>query len=193
MDADPVVQFRQWFEEATAIGIDLPNAMALATASGTGKPSVRYVLLKDYNDTGFVFYTHSVSEKGKQLAENPNAAVLFYWSPMDRQIRIEGQVEQVSQEEADEYFASRPYGSRVSVWAAPQSSIIRDRDYLESRVRDLEQQYADGEVPRPETWIGYRLRPELFEFWQGRENRLHDRIVYIRGERGDWIIRRLAP
>lgn len=193
VDANPVVQFKRWFEEASNIGIDMPNTMALATVTPEGKPCVRYVLLKDYNDSGFVFYTHSVSAKGRQLAENPNASLVFYWMPVNRQVRIDGSVELVSDREADDYFRSRPYGSQISVWVAPQSAVVNSREYMEARVQELEKEYPEGKVPRPDTWVGYRLQPEVFEFWQGRENRLHDRIVYSRHTDDSWKLQRLAP
>lgn len=193
VDSDPIVQFSQWFEQASSLDIDLPNSMSLATVTPEGKPSVRYVLLKDYNESGFVFYTHSVSAKGRQLAENPNAAAVFYWSPLNRQVRIEGLVEMVSDGEADDYFQSRPYGSQISVWVAHQSSVVSSREFMESRVQELEKRYPEGKVPRPETWVGYRLKAETFEFWQGRENRLHDRIAYSRDDSGQWALQRLAP
>ena len=139
------------------------------------------------------FFTHSVSNKGQQIDANPHAALVFYWSPIHRQVRIEGQVEKVTDEEADEYFASRPLGSRISVWVADQSSVIESREFMEQRVQTLEQEYADGDVPRPTTWVGYRVIPENIEFWQGRENRLHDRVYYVKEPAGNWGKSRLAP
>ena len=193
MHPDPIVQFGEWFQLAVDVGIDLPNAMVLATASKEGKPGARFVLLKDFDKNGFVFYTHSVSAKGRQLAENPQAALIFYWSNLDRQVRIEGKVERVSDREADEYFASRPYDSRISALAAPQSSVVENREYLESRVAELMQQFGDGSVSRPEDWVGYRVVPDAVEFWQGRENRLHDRILYTLAGDAIWNMARLAP
>lgn len=193
MHPDPIVQFGEWFQVAVDAGIDLPNAMVLATASKAGKPAARFVLLKDYDENGFVFYTHSVSAKGRQLEENPQAALIFYWSNLDRQVRIEGKAERTSDREADEYFASRPYDSRISAWAAPQSSVIENREYLEARVEELMQKFTDDSVPRPEDWVGYRVVPDAVEFWQGRENRLHDRVLYTLGGDGKWHLARLAP
>lgn len=193
LDPDPIRQFDQWFNLAVASGLELPNAMALATAGEDGRPTARYVLLKKYDAAGFVFYSHSASLKGRQMAENPRAALLFYWALQHRQIRIEGRVEPLPAEDADEYFESRPYGSRLSAWVAPQSSRVDSRHALEERMAELAAYYGEGAVPRPETWIGYRVWPELMEFWQGRENRLHDRILYVRESRTQWTMRRLAP
>ena len=192
MHMDPIVAFDTWFQQAIDLELQLPNAMTLATVNGEGKPAARYVLLKSFDKSGFVFFTHSVSSKGQQIAKTPYAALVFYWSPIHRQVRIEGTVERVSEKEADEYFASRPYGSRIAVWVADQSSIIESREFMEEKVRELEQQYPE-DVPRPETWVGYRVKPESLEFWQGRENRLHDRIFYEKDENGDWRKHRLAP
>ncbi|MGH8245856.1 MAG: pyridoxamine 5'-phosphate oxidase, partial [Gammaproteobacteria bacterium] len=188
LDPDPIRQFDQWFNLAVASGLELPNAMALATAGEDGRPTARYVLLKRYDDAGFVFYSHSASLKGRQMAENPRAALVFFWAPQHRQIRIEGRVEPLPAEDADEYFKSRPYGSRLSAWIAPQSSQVDSRQSMEERMAELDAQYGGGAVPRPGTWIGYRVRPELMEFWQGRENRLHDRILYVREFRDTWTI-----
>lgn len=193
MRPDPIAQFGEWFRLAVDAGIDLPNAMVLATASLDARPAARYVLLKDYNENGFVFYSHSVSAKGRQLAENPRASLIFYWNGLDRQIRIEGKVERTSDREADEYFESRPLDSRISAWAAPQSSVIENREYLESHVEELKLRFGDGGVPRPDDWVGYRVIPDAVEFWQGRENRLHDRILYTLGGNGAWSMARLAP
>lgn len=193
MHADPVVEFESWFQQAIKLELELPNAMVLATVTSEGKPAARYVLLKSFDKAGFVFFTHSVSAKGQQIAGTPHAALVFYWSPIHRQVRIEGRIERVSDEEADEYFASRPYGSRISVWVADQSSTIESREFMEQRVALLEEQYSDENVPRPDTWVGYRVIPENIEFWQGRENRLHDRIHYLKDETGNWCKSRLAP
>jgi pyridoxamine 5'-phosphate oxidase len=193
MQDDPIVEFDNWFQQAIAFELEIPNAMVLATVSHEGKPSARYVLLKSFDQDGFVFFTHSVSIKGQHIESNPSAALVFYWAPIHRQVRIEGRVEMVDDKEADEYFASRPHGSRVSVWAADQSSVIESREFMEKRVAELEQKYADGDVPRPETWVGYRVVPENLEFWQGRENRLHDRVHYSCDSKGKWNKTRLAP
>ena len=193
VDSNPVEQFNRWFKEVSQLDIEMPNTMALATVGSDGRPSVRYVLLKAVDDKGFVFYTHSVSAKGQQLAANSNASLVFYWQPVNRQVRLEGGVEQVSDKEADDYFQSRPYGSQISVWVAPQSTVVNSREFMEKRVQELEKTYPEGKVPRPDTWVGYRLIPNTFEFWQGRENRLHDRIVYKRSNDNNWKIERLAP
>jgi pyridoxamine 5'-phosphate oxidase len=191
--ADPITQFARWYEVAGQSGIDLPNAMSLATSGSDGMPDVRMVLLKDFDNTGFVFYSNARSPKGRQLAENPRATLMFYWAVLDRQVRIAGTVTQVSIAEADDYFQSRPYASRLGAWASEQSSAIADRDILEGTMRELEQQYGGKPVPRPPEWIGYRVMPESVEFWQGRESRLHDRIRYRCMAAGSWQMERLAP
>ena len=194
IDADPIVQFQRWFDEAVTAELALPNAMVLATATADGRPSARYVLLKGISEGGFIFYTHSVSAKGQQLAANPQASLVFYWEPLHRQVRIDGIAEMLPAAATDEYFQSRPRGSQISVWVAPQSEEVASRDFLEARYAELAEQYADQEtVPRPETWAGYRVKAELIEFWQGCENRLHDRIEYRLLDSGAWRIRRLAP
>ena len=193
MDADPIKQFNGWLQQAVDAGLDLPNAMVLATAAKDGLPTARYVLLKDLDDRGFVFYSHADSVKGRQLAENPAAALVFYWAPMHRQVRIEGSVEGVADGDADEYFQSRPYDSRVSAWIARQSSVVASREYLEEEYYRVAGEFPGEEIPRPEDWVGYRVVPEKIEFWQGREGRLHDRIEYIQNEDGSWLMQRLAP
>ncbi len=191
-NADPIAQFRDWFGQAVDYGVPLPNAMALATATRDGKPSLRFVLLKDISEQGFSFYTHSVSAKGRQIADNPDVALVFYWSPMHRQVRVEGRAHLLSDEEADAYFNTRPQDSRVAVWVADQSAEVENRAFLESRMAEMALRYPDEDVPRPATWVGYRVVPECIEFWQGRESRLHDRLLYTR-ERTGWKIVRLAP
>jgi pyridoxamine 5'-phosphate oxidase len=193
VDPCPTRQFDAWFREAVERNLEMPNAMVLATCGADGQPSARFVLLKDYGTEGFVFYSHAGSHKGRQLAENPRAALLFYWEPLHRQVRIEGSVEEMPAEEAAEYFASRPYGARLSACAASQSSVVPSRAFLESRREELDRKYRGGDVPPPGTWRGYRVRPASFEFWQGREDRLHDRIRYEPDGQGGWTIRRLAP
>ena len=191
--ADPLAQFGAWFGEAVARDIPLANAMVLATADTGGRPAARYVLLKGYDAGGFVFYTSSLSRKGRELAENPRASLLFYWQVLHRQVRIEGCVERLSPDEADAYFASRPRASQISAWAADQSVEVPDRRYLHDRVAELNRRFGDGPVPRPEAWSGYRVRPQSLEFWQGQDNRLHGRILYRLDGAGAWNISRLAP
>ena len=190
--ADPIEQFRRWFDAALDAGLHEPNAMTVATATRDGSPSARVVLLKGFDSRGFVFYTNYEGRKGRELEENPRAALLFYWGELERQVRIEGTVSRVSEEESDAYYASRPRGSRLGAWASQQSRTVEGRGFLEDRIGDLEAEYEGREVPRPPFWGGYRVWPEVVEFWQGRENRLHDRIVYRR-QGGGWGIERLQP
>ena len=191
--ADPLQLFQAWFRAAVDHGIEIPNAMVLATADAGGRPSARHVLLKGVDAGGFVFYSHSVSNKGEQLRVNPRAALVFYWAPLHRQVRVEGSVSEVSSAEADAYFASRPYASRISACVAPQSSTVSGREFLDQRAAELDRRFGGGFVPRPDTWTGYRVRPERMEFWQGRENRLHDRLCYERTGESTWSMCRLAP
>jgi pyridoxamine 5'-phosphate oxidase len=193
LDPDPIQQFRFWYEEAMESGFIHPNAFTLATSTIDGKPSARQLLLKDFDEKGFVFYTNSNSKKGKELANNPFAAICFWWDKLERQVRIEGKIELVPGYEAEEYYASRPRGSQLGAWASDQSSVIAKREILEDRVLKLEAQYRDKEVPRPPHWNGYRLIPGSIEFWQGRDNRLHDRLRYRLQSDGKWLVERLAP
>lgn len=190
---DPIDQFNFWFQEALSSALAEPNAMTLATATAAGRPSARTVLLKSVDQRGFVFFTNYESRKGQDLDVNPQAALLFTWLELERQVRIEGPVERVSVEESRAYFVSRPKGSQIGAWSSPQSRVIPDREVLETKVRELGEEYLHAEaLPLPPFWGGYRVRPESIEFWQGRESRLHDRIRYNReGER--WLIERLAP
>jgi len=192
VEPDPLNQFRRWFEEAGSAGVRAPEAMALATATASGAPSVRMVLLKSADEHGFSFYTGYVSRKAADLDTNPQAALLFYWDPLGRQVRIEGTVERVSQEESGAYFATRPRGSQIAAAASLQSSVLAGRDELDRRVAELEREYAGRDVRRPEHWGGYRLVPDTYEFWQHRDNRLHDRLRYRHAD-GGWTIERLAP
>lgn len=191
-DPDPFKQFDRWFADAKKTSLHYPEAMALATATGEGLPSVRMVLLKGQDERGFCFYTNLESRKGAELAENPQAALLFYWEPYERQVRIEGTMERMTDEEACAYFNSRPRGSRIGAWASAQSALIEDRGELEAQVKKYEQQFKGGDIPLPPFWGGFRCVPESFEFWQGRVNRLHDRISYMRDGDG-WKRVRLSP
>lgn len=193
LSPDPLSQFAAWFAEAEAAGVREPQAMALASATSEGAPSLRMVLLKEYDERGFVFFSNYESRKGSELAENPRAALLFHWDPLGRQVRIEGPVERVSDAETAAYVRSRPRGSQLSALASPQSQTVADRSVLERRVAELEERYGKGELPLPENWGGSRLVPEAIEFWQQRSDRLHDRLRYRRGEGGDWNVERLAP
>jgi pyridoxamine 5'-phosphate oxidase len=190
--ASPVAQFSQWWDEALASQIDEVNAMTLSTINAAGRPSARIVLLKGFDEKGFVFYTNYESDKGQQLDANPYASLVFFWKELERQVRIEGRCERVSSEESDEYFYSRPLGSRLGAWASPQSRVIETREILDKNAATLLERYASGEVPRPPHWGGYRVVADTIEFWQGRSNRLHDRIKYSHQD-GAWTIGRLAP
>ncbi|MBN2612589.1 MAG: pyridoxamine 5'-phosphate oxidase [Bacteroidales bacterium] len=189
---DPFTQFRYWFNDAIKVIHSDANAMMLATADQNGKPSARMLLLKGFDQNGFTFFTNYESRKGQQLAENPYATMVFYWKELERQVRIEGRVDKTSRKESDEYFNIRPEGSKIGAWASPQSKPIPDRHYLDRLQHDLTNLFRSKPLERPENWGGYRLMPNLFEFWQGRENRLHDRFEYL-PDGGEWIIRRLAP
>lgn len=194
LESSPFDQFKKWFEEATEAEINEPNTMTLATATAKGKPTARTVLLKEMDATGFVFYTNYSSRKGQEIAVNPQATLLFYWAPLERQVRIEGHIEKVDAATSDEYFNNRPKGSRIGAIASPQSQHISTRDVLESKVTALEEQYRNEDtIPRPDHWGGYRLVPSYVEFWQGRQNRLHDRLVYQLQDDGNWQVHRLAP
>ena len=193
VDPDPVAQFAAWFEDARVAGIRLPEAMVLATARADGAPSARFVLLNRFDERGFVFFANYESRKGRELAENPRAALVFHWDPLGRQVRIEGPVERLPAEESDSYFATRPRGARLSALASRQSEVVVSREALEARVAELSAEYPGDAVPRPPTWGGYRLTPEAIELWQHREDRLHDRLRYRRSDDGAWLIERLAP
>jgi pyridoxamine 5'-phosphate oxidase len=191
-DPNPFRQFEFWFEQALAAQLLEPNAMTLATVTAEGKPDARIVLLKGFDDRGFVFYTNFHSHKGQQLAANPHAALVFLWGDLERQVRIVGSVEKATNEEADNYFYSRPLGSRLGAWASTQSEVVPSREHLLERMTEFEAQYKDREIPRPEHWGGFRVIPTEFEFWQGRPSRLHDRLRY-RLQNGEWGVDRLAP
>jgi pyridoxamine 5'-phosphate oxidase len=193
VDRNPVDLFRRWFDDAVASGAKLPNAMTLATVSTDGKPSARVVLLKQVDEEGFVFFTNYRSQKAVELKVNPQAALVFYWTQLDRQVRVEGRVKKISAAESDEYFATRPRESQLGALASPQSETIESRKVLEENLRELEERYQNREVERPEHWGGYRLIPDRIEFWQNRDGRLHDRINYEREADSSWVISRLAP
>jgi pyridoxamine 5'-phosphate oxidase len=192
VDPDPIVQFQRWFHEAQEAKVAEPNAMTLATCTPDAYPSARMVLLKGVDARGFVFFTDYRSRKGQELTDNPHAALVFWWHELERQVRIVGAVQRITREESLEYFTSRPYGSRVGAWVSHQSSILADRATLDAKVEEMMERFRSGEVPLPDHWGGFRVVPEEFEYWQGRESRLHDRIAYAR-EGGRWVRRRLSP
>lgn len=194
VDPNPIRQFETWSNDARATGMSEQDAisMTLATADKDGKPAARIVLLKSFDEQGFVFYTNYHSRKGSELAENARACLLFYWSTLWRQVRIEGPLEKVSAAESEEYFHSRPLGSKIGAWASNQSEPIESRAALEKRFHEFSSKFGDN-VPRPPHWGGYRVKPEVIEFWQGQENRLHDRLRYTRQSDGSWVIERLCP
>jgi len=189
---DPIGQFGKWWDEAIASSIDEVNAMTLSTVTAEGKPSARIVLLKGFDERGFVFFTNYESNKGAQLTANPFASLVFFWKELERQVRIEGICEKVSEQESDDYFHSRPIGSQLGACASPQSRVIESRRVIENNLEKLQDQYRDMEIPRPAHWGGYRVVPQAIEFWQGRSSRLHDRIKYT-NENQSWKIVRLAP
>jgi pyridoxamine 5'-phosphate oxidase len=189
---NPFKQFELWMHQAVEAEILEPHAMTVSTVSSEGKPSSRIVLLRGFDENGFVFYTNYESDKGQQLDANPYASLVFFWKELERQVRIEGRCERVSAEESDEYYNSRPLGSKLGAWASPQSKVIQSREILDKNAATLLEQYASGDVPRPSHWGGYRVVAETIEFWQGRSNRLHDRIKYSNLD-GTWMIERLAP
>jgi len=190
---DPINQFEQWFNEALAAKLHEPNAMTLATATTNGKPSARILLLKGFNQHGFIFYTNYLSRKGKEITKNPQGAITFFWGELERQVRIEGTIEKLSKEDSERYFHSRPKGSQIGAVASPQSQEIEGREGLEKKWSELESEYEGKEVPKPSFWGGYILNPQLVEFWQGRSSRLHDRILYKKVDKKSWKKVRLAP
>ena len=191
VDPDPIKQFGLWFKEARDCNIEDANAMSLATADRQGKPSCRIVLIKGFDEKGFVFFTNYQSQKGKDLEGNPVAALMFYWHALERQVRIDGRVEKISDIESEDYSNSRPEGSKIGAWSSPQSQLVSRTELLDNQ-RDFQQKYAGQQIPRPPFWGGYVVKPEMIEFWQGRPNRLHDRIVYQKTG-NSWTIQRLAP
>ena len=192
VNPNPVIQFNNWFSKVIELNITMPNTMTLSTVDVKGKPSARIVLLKEVDRKGFVFFTNYGSKKAKDMSVNSQVALLFYWKELERQVKIEGTVKKVSRIESEEYFHSRPRESQIAAWVSNQSEIIPDRKYLDEKFEQLQKKFGDGEIPLPVYWGGYRLLPNYFEFWQGRENRLHDRICY-RKKSDKWEIFRLAP
>ena len=193
IEKNPFDQFENWFSDVTAAGIDLPDAMTLATATPDGIPSARMVVLRGFDANGFCFYTDYDSQKGEELAANPHAALVFYWRELDRQVRTNGIVEKMAAAESDAYFASRPIDSQLAVWAERQSITISGREHLEENFAKAKLTYSDKDIPRPAHWGGYRLIPHTFEFWQGSPSRLHDRIRYTLKDKDNWKIERLSP
>ena len=193
VDPDPVAQFAKWWDEAIQSGIDEINAMTLATATASGEPSARIVLLKDFNKEGFIFFSNYESHKGRELLANPKACLVFFWKELERQVRITGSVDKILAAESDRYFASRPRGSQVGAWASPQSRAIPNRAFIEQQMELSDKQFIEEDIPRPQHWGGYIVKPAVIEFWQGRPNRLHDRIQYSLTDKEGWGIVRLAP
>ena len=193
LDPSPFKQFDKWFQQALAAGLPEPNAMTLATATPDGKPSARVVLLKGFNEHGFVFFTNYESQKGRELSANPHAALVCYWIELERQVRISGRVSRVSAEESEDYFRSRPVGSQLGAWVSRQSQVVSGREILEDKLEELTQEYQSKPIPLPPYWGGYRVAPDTIEFWQGRPNRLHDRLRYTRQSGDQWLIERLSP
>jgi pyridoxamine 5'-phosphate oxidase len=193
VDADPVKQFGKWWDEAIHSKIDEVNAMTVATATADGLPSARVILLKGFNEKGFVFFTNYEIYKGQQLAENPKACLVFFWKELERQVRITGVVVKISGQESDEYFHSRPESSRIGAWASPQSRVIENRHWIDEKFNKLVNEMEGTDIKRPPYWGGYLVKPVVIEFWQGRPSRLHDRIQYTLEENGQWKIERLAP
>jgi pyridoxamine 5'-phosphate oxidase len=193
LDPSPFIHFGKWFQEALSAELIDPNAMTLATSSREGKPSARIVLLKDFDQRGFVFYSNYESRKGLELESNPYGAILFFWAEVERQVIINGKVSRLSRKESEEYFHTRPVGSQIGAWASRQSQVICGPEVLESRVKELKRKYRGKEIPMPSYWGGFLLDPCTFEFWQGRPNRLHDRLRYTLQPKGHWQIERLSP
>lgn len=193
LSSDPFSQFEKWFAQVQNGGISMPNAMSLATVSADGQPSIRTVLLKYFDQEGFVFFTNYESRKAQEIDQNPKVALLFFWKELERQIKITGTVDKISTTESVKYFFSRPKGSQIGAWVSNQSSVITSRQLLMSKFEELKRKFQDKQVPLPSFWGGYRVVPEEFEFWQGRVNRLHDRFLYSKNTDNHWIINRLAP
>ena len=192
-DPNPFIQFKSWFTQSITAQLPEPNAMTLATCTSNGQPSARMVLLKDFDDRGFVLFTNYNSQKGQEITENPHAALVFWWAELERQVRIVGTVEKISSAESDGYFEIRPAYSRLGAWASNQSEVIANREILEAQLQEFQRKYENQEVPRPPHWGGFRVIPQEIEFWQGRSSRLHDRLLYTRLDAGGWKIERLSP
>jgi pyridoxamine 5'-phosphate oxidase len=192
LDANPLIQFNKWFDDVIQSGLDEPNAMLLSTSS-VERPAGRIVLLKGLDPKGFVFFTNYSSKKGKEMEENPNVALTFFWKELERQVRVEGRIEKTTAEESDIYHNSRPRGSQIGAWVSDQSEVIESREFLENKQKAFEEKFADQPVPRPEHWGGYRVIPNYIEFWQGRPSRLHDRLAYTKLAGENWKIERLSP
>ena len=193
IDPNPFIQFKIWFSQSLAAQLPEPNAMTLATCTPDGQPSARMVLLKDFDERGFVLFTNYNSQKGQELTVNPHAALVFWWAELERQVRIVGTVEKISAAESDSYFEIRPAYSRLGAWASNQSEVIASREILEAQLQEFQRKYENQEVPRPPHWGGFRVIPQEIEFWQGRSSRLHDRLLYTRVDDGGWKIERLSP
>ena len=191
--SDPFIQFGIWYREAHGMNIPFPEAMTLSTVSADWKPSARVVLLRGYDEKGFIFYTNYSSRKGREISQNKNASLNFFWRELNRQVRIEGELEKVPVELSDKYFSGRPRGSQIGAWASDQSSVIESRDFLVMKEKKFKNEFKEKDIPRPSHWGGYRLKPQKIEFWQARLNRLHDRILYTLKEDGNWEMQRLAP
>ena len=193
VDGDPIRQFQAWFDQATEAGLPEPNAATVATATPEGRPSARVVLIRGFDERGFVFYTNYQSRKGREIEANPFASLAFFWQPMERQVRVEGPVVRASEAESDEYFRGRPTGSKLGAWVSNQSGVVPGREALESELEVIKRRFPTDEIPRPPHWGGFRIVPESIEFWQGRRSRLHDRLIYRRSAEGPWQVERLAP
>ena len=193
VDANPIKQFETWWQQVIESKIEEANAMTLATCNASGKPSARIVLLKGIKENGFVFFTNYLSRKGKEIESNPFVSLLFFWKELERQVRIEGKIKKISEQESDDYFSKRPLESRIGAWSSPQSEVIKSRDILEKNVSDFKNRFESQNIPRPPYWGGYIVDPMLIEFWQGRPGRLHDRLQYTISKKTTWKIERLAP
>ncbi len=192
VDKNPFKQFKLWFQEAIDSQVKEPNAMSLATVDGSGRPHNRIVLLKGFDEDGFTFFTNHASSKGDEIQVNPNISSCFFWVELERQVRIEGKAEKLSREESEAYFKTRPHMSQIGALASNQSEVVPSRDFLDKKFKELTRKYSEAEVPMPDTWGGYKVKPTYFEFWQGRRSRLHDRIVYLQ-ENSNWSVKRLSP